>query len=179
MDEARQLAGAAAAAAERGIFAMVGFNYRRVPAVALAQRLVEQGRIGTLRHVRAVYLQDWLVNPSAPLTWRLDNTEAGSGALGDILAHVVDLVRFVTGREITDVASLMETFVRERPLAAPGVGLDVAAAGSGAVGAVTVDDACAVVARLEGGVMATAEGRGTESFSPARRFKPAPARWFF
>ena len=134
MTEARQLAAAAQTAASNGVFAMVGFNYRRVPAVALARDLVAGGRIGTLRHVRATYLQDWLVNPASPLTWRLDSREAGSGALGDILAHVVDLVRFVTGTEIIDVASIMETFVSERPLAGPGVGLDVAGDGTGARG---------------------------------------------
>ena len=83
---------------------MVGFNYRRVPALALARRLVEQGRIGSLRHFRAVYLQDWLADPDAPMTWRMQAERAGSGALGDLGAHVVDLARYLTGDEVTGVS---------------------------------------------------------------------------
>ena len=156
IDEARQLAAAAKKAAANGVFAMVAFNYRRVPAIAAARIVIEQGRIGTVRHVRAMYLQDWLVDPSFPLTWRLDNRQAGSGALGDLLAHVVDLVRFLTGEEIDEVVSLLKTFVTERPTAVSGMGL-TAAAGNEATGTVTVDDACAVLARLHGGALATLE----------------------
>jgi predicted dehydrogenase len=157
LEGARRLAAAAKEAASYGVFAMVGFNYRRVPAVAAARALIEQGRIGTLRHVRAVYLQDWLVDPSFPLTWRLDASQAGSGALGDLGAHVIDLVRFLSGEEIDEVVSLLETFVTERPLAAFGVGLSAEANEGGATGRVTVDDACVVLARLQGGAMATLE----------------------
>jgi predicted dehydrogenase len=155
--QARLLATAAKKAAAQGAFAMVGFNYRRVPAVAAARGLIEQGRIGAVRHVRAAYLQDWLVDPSFPLTWRLDDRQAGSGALGDLLAHVVDLVRFLTGEEIEEVVSLLETFVTERPVAASGVGLSATAGAAKTTGPVTVDDACAVLARLQGGALATLE----------------------
>ena len=86
-----------AAEASTGL-AMVGFTYRRVPAIQLARTLVTDGRIGTVRHVRAQYLQDWIADPQAPLSWRLDKQKAGSGALGDIGAHIVDLAQFVTGR---------------------------------------------------------------------------------
>ena len=79
---------------------MVGFTYRRVPAIALARQLVAEGRIGTLHHVRAQYLQDWIVDPEAPMSWRLDKSRAGSGALGDIGAHIVDLAQFITGDSI-------------------------------------------------------------------------------
>ena len=115
--EAELMAAAADAAFPSGARAMVGFNYRRVPALALARRLVEQGRIGTLRHVRAVYLQDWLVDPDSPLTWRMQAEQAGSGALGDLGAHIVDLARFLTGDEIAGVSAVSATFVEERPLA--------------------------------------------------------------
>jgi predicted dehydrogenase len=71
-----------------GTIAMVNFNYRRVPAVQLAKRIIEDGRLGEIRHIRAVYLQDWLLDPSAPLSWRLKKELAGSGALGDIGAHI-------------------------------------------------------------------------------------------
>ena len=128
--EATQMADAADAAAERGVLAMVGFTYRRVPAIQLARRLVEEGRIGTVRHVRAQYLQDWLTDEESPLSWRLDKDRAGSGALGDIGAHVIDLAQFVTGEQITGVSGMLETFVAERPLAESSAGLS-AVAGSG------------------------------------------------
>jgi predicted dehydrogenase len=153
--EAEAMAAAAASAARRGVRATVGFTYRRVPAVRLAQQLVAEGRIGQVRHVRAQYLQDWLADPQAPLSWRLDKTKAGSGALGDIGAHVVDLAQFVTGERLTGVAGLMETFVHERPRPAQFAGLH-GAAGEG-TGPVTVDDAAVFVARMSGGGLASFE----------------------
>ena len=95
--EAEAMVAAAERAAAQGVRSMVGFTYRRVPAIALARRLVQQGRLGTIRHVRAQYLQDWLADPASPLTWRLQRERAGSGALGDIGAHIVDLVQHITG----------------------------------------------------------------------------------
>jgi predicted dehydrogenase len=144
--EAEAMAAAADAAYSRGTRAMVGFNYRRVPALALARRLVEEGRIGALRHLRAVYLQDWLVDPEAPMTWRMQAERAGSGALGDLGAHIVDLARYLTGDEITGVSALSATFTGNRPLAD----------GSG-TGTVTVDDAVVFTARLAGGALASFE----------------------
>lgn len=155
VEEAEAMTAAAEAAAERGVLAMVGFTYRRVPAIQLARRLVEEGRIGQVRHVRAQYLQDWLTDPEAPLTWRLDKAKAGSGALGDIGAHVVDLAQFVTGEQLTGVSGLLETFVRERPLPASSSGLS-GQAGEG-LGPVTVDDAAVFFGRLSGGGLASFE----------------------
>lgn len=146
---------AAAASAPGGARAMVGFTYRRVPAIALARQLVVEGRIGTLRHVRAQYLQDWIADEDAPLSWRLDRAQAGSGALGDIGAHIVDLAQFVTGERITGVSGLLETFVPERPVAADFAGLR-GAAGT-ARGPVTVDDAALFTARFAGGAVGTFE----------------------
>jgi predicted dehydrogenase len=157
LDEARVMADAARQAAANGVFAMVAFNNRRVPALAAARALIAQGRLGTLRHVRAVYLQDWLVDPLFPLTWRLDGAEAGSGAVGDILSHVVDLVRFLTGEEVDEVVSVLQTFVAERPVGTSGAGLSATVDSEGRKGPVTVDDACAVLARLAGGALATME----------------------
>jgi predicted dehydrogenase len=157
LDEARRMVAAARQAALHGAFAMVGFNNRRVPAVAAARALIAQGRVGALRHVRAVYLQEWLVDPLFPLTWRLDGAEAGSGALGDLMSHVVDLVRFLSGEEVDEVVSVLETFVAERPVGSSGAGLSAIADSEGRTGLVTVDDACAVLARLEGGALATLE----------------------
>jgi predicted dehydrogenase len=153
--EAREMVAAATQAHTHGVRAMCGFNYRRVPAVALMRQLVAAGRIGTIRHVRAVYLQDWIVDPSFPLVWRLRKEIAGSGALGDIGAHIVDLTQFVSGQSIASVSALTETFVRNRPLPASSSGL-VAEGGAG-TGEVTVDDAALFLGRLDGGAVATYE----------------------
>ncbi|GGP69010.1 Gfo/Idh/MocA family protein [Saccharothrix coeruleofusca] len=142
--EAEAMAAAAERAAARGVRSMVAFNYRRVPALALARKLVEDGRIGEVRHVRAVYLQDWLSDPAAPMTWRLRKEKAGSGALGDLGAHIVDAAQWVVGDLITGVSALSETFVRERP------------DGEG-TGQVTVDDAALFLARFAGGAVGTFE----------------------
>ncbi|GAA0549149.1 Gfo/Idh/MocA family oxidoreductase [Paractinoplanes ferrugineus] len=154
--EAREMAAAATAAQASGVRSMCGFNYRRVPAVALMRRLVEAGRIGALRHVRAVYLQDWIVDPEFPLVWRLRKEVAGSGALGDIGAHIIDLTQFVTGRSIRSVTAMTETFVKSRPLPEASAGLSASAAGEQR-GDVTVDDAALFLARLDGGAIATYE----------------------
>ncbi|WP_036966218.1 Gfo/Idh/MocA family protein [Promicromonospora kroppenstedtii] len=154
--EAEVMTAAAEAAAEHGVRAMVGFTYRRVPAVALARQLVQEGRIGQVRHVRAQYLQDWLADPQAPMSWRLDKQKAGSGALGDIGAHVVDMAQFVTGESLTGVSGLLETFVHERPEAVSSSGLS-AVADAGRTGQVTVDDAAVFLGRLSGGGLATFE----------------------
>ena len=110
--EARAMVAAAERARAAGVRSMVGFNYRRVPAVALARQLVAEGRIGQVRHVRAQYLQDWIVDPEFPLVWRLQADKAGSGALGDIGAHIVDMAQFVIGDRLTGVSALTETFVQ-------------------------------------------------------------------
>jgi predicted dehydrogenase len=154
--EAETMVAAADAAAERGVRAMVGFTYRRVPAIALARQLVEQGRIGQVRHVRAQYLQDWIADPEAPMSWRLDKQKAGSGALGDIGAHVVDLAQYVTGESLTGVSGLLETFVHERPEAASSGSLS-GVADTSRMGKVTVDDAAVFLGRLSGGGLASFE----------------------
>ena len=153
--EAELMAAAAARAAEHGVVAMVGFSFRRVPAIQLARQLVAEGRIGTVRHVRAQYLQDWLADPQAPLSWRLDRRKAGSGALGDIGAHIVDLTQFITGDRLTELTAMLETFVAERPVAAAFAGLH--GTGGTARGPVTVDDAAVFMGRLGGGALATFE----------------------
>ncbi|MDQ0862984.1 Gfo/Idh/MocA family protein [Arthrobacter globiformis] len=151
VEEAERMTVVAEAAAKRGVFAMCGFSYRRTPALALAKRMVDEGRLGTIRHVRAQYLQDWLSDENAPMTWRLDKSKSGSGSLGDIGAHSIDAAQWITGQRITGVSALLETFVPERPLAGDLVGLG----GHGDVGrdaprgAVTVDDAAIFSARFE------------------------------
>jgi predicted dehydrogenase len=158
--EAEAMAEAADRAAANGVRSMVGFTYRRVPAIGLARQLVAQGRLGDIRHVRAQYLQDWLVDPQAPMSWRLEKEKAGSGALGDIGAHIVDLTQHITGQEILSVNGLLQTFVDQRPLpgAAPGALLGGAgSADGGALGDVTVDDAAVFLARFGGGALGVFE----------------------
>ncbi|MEH0845458.1 Gfo/Idh/MocA family oxidoreductase [Micromonospora sp. CPCC 205711] len=158
VSEARAMTAAAATARAAGVRSMCGFNYRRVPAVALMRQLVAEGRLGVIRHVRAAYLQDWIVDPQFPLVWRLQRDKAGSGALGDIGAHIIDLTQYVTGQRITGVSAVTETFVKERPLPAGASGLAAQADGNGTgTGPVTVDDAAVFVARLEDGPLATYE----------------------
>ena len=155
--EARLMAEAAERASRNGVRSMVGFTYRRVPAIALARQLVQEGRIGEIRHVRAQYLQDWLVDPESPLTWRLEKDRAGSGALGDIGAHIIDLTHFVTGERITGVSATTETFIKERPVSGSAHGLSAQADAAAPRGLVTVDDAAIFIARLSGGGLGTFE----------------------
>jgi predicted dehydrogenase len=156
--EAEEMTAAAARAEAGGVLSMVGFNYRRTPALALARRLVEDGRVGTLRHIRAVYAQDWIVDPEFPLVWRLQKDLAGSGALGDIGAHIVDLAYFLTGEKLTGVSGALDTFVRERPLPADSTAsAGLSATGGADMGQVTVDDAAAFFGRTPSGAMATFE----------------------
>jgi predicted dehydrogenase len=162
--EARRMAAAARAAADHGIQSMVGFNYRRTPALSLARDMVAEGRLGEIRHVRALYLQDWINDPDFPLVWRLRREEAGSGALGDLGAHLVDLAAFLTGERITGLSALTRTFIDERPLAASSSGL--AGVGASERGRVTVDDAAVFFANCERGAIATFEAT---RFAPGRK----------
>lgn len=149
--EAQEMADAAEQAAKNGVYAMVGFTYRRVPAVQLAAKLVADGRLGEIRQVRAQYLQDWLSDAESPLSWRLDKDKAGSGALGDIAAHIIDMTQFITGQNITEVSGALKTFVTERPVATDFSGLSGVAGEER--GPVTVDDAALFLANLSGGAI--------------------------
>ncbi len=138
--EARQMLDAARAANVRH---MVAFNYRRVPALALARQMIQEGKIGRVFHFNAVYYQDWLVDPEFPYVWRHDKKAGGSGAHGDMNAHTVDLARFLVG-EIESVCGAEEVFIKERCL--PG--------GKGK-GTVTADDALYFLARFREGALGT------------------------
>ncbi|WP_028271141.1 Gfo/Idh/MocA family protein [Arthrobacter sp. UNC362MFTsu5.1] len=142
--EAEAMADAARSARERGVQSMIGFNYRRVPALALAKELIAEGRLGTVRHVRAAYLQDWLVDPDSPMTWRLNKETAGSGALGDIASHAIDQVMFLLGGTVTEVSGRLHTFVNSRP-------------GADGPEEVTVDDAAWATLTLDSGTIASVE----------------------
>ncbi|UPV74714.1 Gfo/Idh/MocA family oxidoreductase [Halorussus limi] len=135
----------AEAAESAGVPTATAFNYRFVPALRYAKNLVEDGEIGEIRHFRGQYLQDWLVDPEAPWSWRNSEEMAGSGALGDLGAHTIDLARFLVG-DVERVSGHLRTFVDERPVE-----------GENETRPVTVDDAYSAQAELEGGAMATFE----------------------
>ncbi len=142
-------------AAERaGVKHMVNFNYRRCPAVALAKQMIAEGLLGEIFHWRSVYLQDWIIDPEFPLVWRLDKSVAGSGPLGDLAAHSIDLAHFLLG-PIAKVVGMEQTFIDERPVAEEMGGLQ--ATGGTARAKVTVEDAVAFLARFESGVFGTFE----------------------
>ena len=155
VEQAERMRTAAAEAAARGVRSMVGFTYRRVPAATFARDLVADGVVGTVRQVRAQYLQDWLVDPEAPLTWRLQKELAGSGALGDIGAHAIDLAQFITGQRLTEVSGTLETLVAERPVLEHASGLG--GTGGSERGAVTVDDLALFTGRFDGGAIGSFE----------------------
>ena len=134
----------------------IGFNYRFAPALRLAKRLIDSGRLGKVYHFRGVYLQEYLVDPSFPKVWRLDKAVAGSGSLGDLGAHVVDQARWLVG-EFGRVAAMQKTFIKERPAAARMTGLSASGGGSGETENVDVDDATAFLIEFENGAFGTIE----------------------
>lgn len=140
--QAREMADAARA---RGVRTLVWHNYRRAPAATTAAQLITEGRLGEIRHVRGVYLQDWLANDACPHLWRMSAGAAGSGAHGDLNAHLIDMTRFLTGLEFAEVSGLQETFIRERRLP------------TGGMAKVEVDDAFLFLARLSNGALASFE----------------------
>lgn len=144
LGEAELMTAAAIKARDSGVQSMIGFNYRRVPALALAKELIAEGRLGTVRHVRAAYLQDWLTDAQSPMSWRLRKETAGSGALGDIASHAIDQVLYLLDDAVTEVSGRLQTFVDQRP---------------GAEGPedVTVDDAAWVNLSLASGAIASVE----------------------
>jgi len=144
----------AARKAKRPTF--VSFNYRRVPAIALARRIVREGRIGKVYHVRAQYLQDW-GGPATPLVWRFEKKRAGSGAHGDLNAHLIDMSRFITGSEITEVAAMAETFIKQRTLPEVDTGISANVAKRSRMGKSTVDDALLFLARFRNGAVGSFE----------------------
>ncbi len=134
------------AAKKAKVKAMVAFNYRFVPAVMLAKKLISEGFLGRIYHFRARYLQDWLVDPNFPLVWRLRKEYAGSGPLGDLGSHIVDLARYLVG-EPKSVMGMMKTFIEERPLPEDPT----------KKGKVTVEDAFVAVIEFENGAIGTLE----------------------
>jgi predicted dehydrogenase len=145
----------AAAVKKAGVVNMVCHNYRRCPAVALAKRLIDEGKLGDIYHYRGVYLQDWIVDPEFPRVWRLEKARAGSGSLGDILSHTMDLSRHLVGEPV-EVSGLLKTFITERPLPD----------GSGRRGKVDVDDSAQALVKFANGAVGYYEG---SRFAPGRK----------
>jgi predicted dehydrogenase len=135
-----------AAVHKAGVLHMICHNYRKVPAIVLAQRLIADGSLGDIYHFRGTYLQDWCMDPKFPLYWRFDKAKTGSGAIGDLGSHVTDLARFLVG-EITELSATLETFIKERPLLE----------NPKKKGKVTVDDASIAVIRFANGAIGSIE----------------------
>jgi predicted dehydrogenase len=130
---------------QAGVVNMVCHNYRRIPAIALARKMIAAGDLGKIFHYRARYLQDWIIDPEFPLVWRLQSKIAGSGTHGDINAHIIDLGRYLVG-EFSEVCGHLETFIKERPIE-----------GTKKKGRVTVDDAAITLGRFKNGALACLE----------------------
>ncbi|MBZ0308025.1 MAG: Gfo/Idh/MocA family oxidoreductase [Anaerolineae bacterium] len=142
---AKEAAKMVEAVEKAGVKNMVAFNYRFVPAIVQAKKLIDSGALGRIFHYRAVYLQEWIIDPNFPKVWRLDKKVAGSGALGDLGAHIIDLGRFLVG-EPRKVSAMTKTFIEERPLP-----------DSSGMGKVDVDDAFIAVMEFENGAIGSVE----------------------
>ncbi|PCL93794.1 Gfo/Idh/MocA family protein [Paenibacillus lautus] len=158
------------AAEDAGVTHMVGFNYRFSPAVRLAKKLIDSGRLGQIYHFRAWFLQDWIMDPQFPLVWRLQKEVAGSGSHGDLGAHLIDLAHYLVG-DMQEVIGMSKTFIKERPIASEMTGLSAKGSEGGPMGQVTVDDATLFMTRFENGALGSFEAtrfaaghRSTNSF---------------
>lgn len=152
LEEAERMA---AAVKEAGVPNAVFHNYRKAPAATLVKNMIEAGKLGTIYHFRAVYLQDWIADPSFPLVWRLQKEIAGSGTHGDINAHIIDMARYLIG-EFDEVCGLLHTFVKQRPIAGE-IDDRLGAAAGDRMGEVTVDDAAMFLAKFKNGALGTFE----------------------
>jgi len=150
--DARDMLATAEAA---GITHAICHNYRYAPAVSMAKRLIDQGRIGHIYHFRGVYLQDWILDPSFPVVWRLDKDVAGSGSHGDLAAHLIDVARWLVG-EIGEVNGMLDTFVKQRPRLAE-IDDRLGGKASDEMADVTVDDSSIFMARFANGAVGTFE----------------------
>ena len=155
LSDARKMCEAAAAHPNCKTF--VWYNYRRVPAIATAYGLARKGALGRIYHVNGFYRQGWAASANIPLIWRFDKEQAGSGALGDLGAHIIDMVRFVTGDEVAEISgAIMETFIKQRTIpdeGSGGAGIASGTTGSGKTGPVTVDDAVLTIGRMDSGAL--------------------------
>ncbi|RAV19258.1 Gfo/Idh/MocA family protein [Paenibacillus contaminans] len=148
-----------------GVVHMVCHNYRFVPAIRFAKQLIDSGKLGKIYHFRSRYLQDWIMDPQFPLVWRLRKEVCGSGTHGDLMAHSIDLARYLVG-EMSEVVGMMDTFIKRRPLGEMSGGLHAEVSGE-QIGEVDVDDAVAFMSRFKNGAFgvfeATRFGKGNRN----------------
>lgn len=144
------------AAVKNKIKHQIGFNYRFAPAVLLAKKLIDDGKIGKIFHVRASFLQDWIIDPDFPLVWRLDKKACGSGSLGDLGAHFIDMARFLCG-DIATVMAMSKTFVKTRPISEKMIGLSGKASADAPRATVEVDDGTTFLAEFKNGSLGVFE----------------------
>jgi len=146
------------AAKKAGVINMVAFNYRRTPGVAMARKLIEEGRIGKILDFRGTYLQDWSADPNGPLSWRFQKKVAGSGTVGDIGTHVIDFARYLVG-EIAGVNAMVHTYIKERPVQSGTIDKLGASdkSGEGKKAAVDVDDEMMTLLKFQNGAVGSIE----------------------
>lgn len=144
------------AATKAGIKHQVGFNYRFAPAIRLAKKMIDDGKLGKIFHFRGFYLQDWIIDPEFPLVWRLDKDVAGSGSHGDLGAHVIDAARYLVG-DFDEVMGMSETFVKDRPIVEVMQGLSGKASADAPRGKVEVDDATLFLTKFKNGALGSIE----------------------
>ena len=158
LEDAKAMAEAAEKAAKKGIVSMNAYQYRRVPAIDLAKKLIDEGSIGDILNIRCTYLQSWSADPDSPLSWRFQKKIAGAGALGDIASHVIDIAQYLAG-DIDEVVSLMRTYIKERPVQEGGVDLlgTVKLGADAPRKAVDVDDEDSFLVKFKSGAVGSIE----------------------
>lgn len=157
-EDAKAMAEAAEEAAKKGIVSMCGYQYRRVPAIDEAKKIIESGRLGEITNIRAQYLQSWSADPRSPLSWRFVKETAGAGTLGDIFTHALDIAQYLAGN-VTDVVSMVKTYIKERPVQEGGVDLlgTVKLGDDAKKQVVDVDDEVSVLCNFESGAIGSVE----------------------
>ena len=157
-EDAKSMAEAAEEAAKKGIVSMCGYQYRRVPAIDEAKKIIESGRLGEITNVRAQYLQSWSADPRSPLSWRFVKETAGAGTLGDIFTHALDIAQYLAGN-VTDVVSMVKTYINERPVQEGGVDLlgTVKLGDDAKKQVVDVDDEVSVLCKFDSGAIGSVE----------------------
>lgn len=158
LEDAVEMAEAAKKAEEKGIISMNAYQYRRVPALVLAKKFIDEGSLGEIRNIRCTYLQSWSADPDSPLSWRFQKDIAGAGTLGDIASHVIDIAQYLAG-DIDEVVSMMRTYIKERPVQEGGVDLlgTVKLGADAKRQAVDVDDEDTFLVKFKNGAIGSIE----------------------
>ena len=157
-EDAKAMAEAAEEAAKKGIVSMCGYQYRRVPAIDEAKKIIESGRLGEITNIRTQYLQSWSADPRSPLSWRFVKETAGAGTLGDIFTHALDIAQYLAGN-VTDVVSMVKTYIKERPVQEGGVDLlgTVKLGDDAKKQVVDVDDEVSVLCKFDSSAIGSVE----------------------